>query len=90
MALNQRINTMLGKSALDVVSNAPVFPSFARVRPSGADSSPTPIVDATNAGVAASVNFGGGAIEGKLSAAFLGAMVVAIVAFNIVTRGVQL
>lgn len=62
--------------------------SFVGMRGAG-DSSPAAGIGAPEGNVAGSINLGGLELTGRLSAAFLGAIVLALVAFNIVTKGIQ-
>lgn len=47
-------------------------------------------VGAPEQGVSAAINVGGFELQGRLSAAFLGTLVIALAGFYLVTRGLQL
>lgn len=62
---------------------------FVGMRGAG-DQSPASNIGAPEGNLAGSINLGPGLeVTGRLSAAFLGAIVLALVAFHIVTKGIQ-
>ena len=80
-----RINAMLGRN----LTREPV--QWPRNQGTGADANaPVSTPTASDVGISAKLNLGGAAIEGRLSAAFLGVVVLALTAFYVINRGREL